>query len=574
MHCVAIYGQLSEEGLARMTMERSRSYWAGLGLQLFLLALYCGWVLSMPVFPSQDGPLHLYCVEVFRQLLAHQPGIYSQAYFVGHYLPPYSFYYYGLIVLGKVVSLEMADKLIVCLYFAVLLAGMRSLMKAVSGSADWAPLLMAPVLISWPLMMGFVNYCISIGFACFALSVWVRNRNRAGVWPRVPLLLWLVAILLTHPVPWLFVLAFCSFDLALRLGRWYKAEDRSAAHGLLENFRSDLAIVLVGCLGYFYLRQFPATVPPLDPGQPPLLHYLPQVRVDLFDYLRTHGLTVFTGTSGWPLIERLGVSLVFVAAMFYGVRFGRQAIRSRQWNWPTRWMLFAVLFTIVLPLVPPTLNGSFYFAWRLMLLLYLSVAVAASGAMARQSRGVLGLVAIAVLVSLLNLGLAFRYINPTARTIATLREAPVIHSDKPGMLMSPVGATMPSGIMYNPEYWAGALYFRTHDLLMFNTAWINLPIIPIKPRSAYLKVIDGSYYLRTPMPGNRLLANPEVARATLDRVGFVLAMHVNTPMRQSPFAEVEGSPVPGAWAAGWTCLVRQGWDLCVPPGQAIGSATR
>ena len=173
-----------------MMKPRSRSYWIGLSLQAALVAGYCAWVLSMPVFPSQDGPLHLYCVEVFRQLLAHHPGPYAQTYFINRYVPPYSLYYYGLIALGKLVSLTMADKIIVCSYFVILPLGLRSLLRSVAGSADWTPLLFMPVLLSWPLMMGFVNFCIALGFACFALAAWTRNQTRSGVWPRIPFLLW------------------------------------------------------------------------------------------------------------------------------------------------------------------------------------------------------------------------------------------------------------------------------------------------------------------------------------------------------------------------------------------------
>lgn len=552
-------------------LRSSRIAWM---LQIGLVMAYCAWVLSMPVFPSQDGPLHLYCVEVFRQLLFHRPGVYSETYYISRYLPPYSLYYYGLVALGRVVTLEMADKIIVCSFFVVFLLGVRSLMRTVSGKADWAPLLVAPVLLSWPLVMGFVNFCIATGFACFALSSWCRNQGRPGFRARLPFLLWLAAILLTHPVPWMFVLAFCFFDLGVRLIRFRKAEDPLLGRALLGHFRADLAVTLAGCLGYLYLRRFPAKLPAresYDPGPVPYVH---QIGLNVVDYLRTRGLTVFTGVSGWALVSRLGVTLMFAAAMITATVFAARSLRSRQWNWPMMWVTFAALFAVVLPFVPVTLNGSFYFAWRLMLLLYLSVAVAASGYMASAPRVGIALAIFAVVSGLLNLGLAFQRISPTARAIASLDEAPLIRSEKPGLLTQPLGVSTPPGIAYNPEFWAGAMYFRHHNLLMFNTGWMNIEIIPIKPRPGRLHTVDDTYFIVTPMPGNRLFLNPEAARETLDRVGFVVTMRVNAPTQQSPFASTIGSSTPDSWAADWSCVTQPDFHLCTPPGAMVAAVNR
>ena len=114
----------------------------------------------MPVFPSQDGPLHLYYVHVFHDLLHHVHGDYFRTYYIGRYLPAYSLYYYGLMALNSIVSLQNADKLIVCIFFLVFGLGVRKLMQVVSPAAVWAPLL-----------MGFVNYALATGLACYALAL-------------------------------------------------------------------------------------------------------------------------------------------------------------------------------------------------------------------------------------------------------------------------------------------------------------------------------------------------------------------------------------------------------------------
>jgi hypothetical protein len=552
-----------------MVMERTRSYWTGLSLQTAVVVLYCAWVLSMPVFPTQDGPLHLYCVEVFRQLLAHKPGIYSQTYYINRYLPPYSLYYYGLIVLGKAMTLQMADKVIACAYFITLPLGLRALVRSVAGSADWAPLLFMPVLLSWPLMMGFVNYCIALGFACFALAAWMRSASRRGLAARIPFLLWIVLILLTHPVPWMFVLAFCFFDLGVRLLRYWLAQDRASACEGLGDFRSDAIAALVGCLGSLYLLHFRSPLPPSET----FVHVpLGKRTVDnALDYLRTRGLTLYAGTHGAVALYRLGITVLFVGMLALAIWSGVRLLRERRWSpWMT-WLLFSGGFLIVLPTVPAELNGSYYFAWRLLFILFLCVVVAVSTFVEQPSRLRAVLLAVAVAVSVLNVWLAVRFISPWAQRIVSLRNAPLVATDKPGLVMWPAAAWRPDELTFNPEYWAGANYMREHNLVLYNTSWIYIQIIPIKPLPSRVSELDYTYEIGVPQPGGFLMHTPAEARALLGRVGYVVAMRVNTPAEQSPLAMQEGSPTQDQWASGWSCDAQRAWSLCAPRGTRLAS---
>jgi hypothetical protein len=546
-----------------MLSGRSRGYWIGLSLQSAIVLLYCAWVLSMPVFPTQDGPLHLYCVEVFRQLLAHKPGIYSETYYINRYVPPYSLYYYGLIVLGKAMSLPMADKLIACAYFITLPLGLRALVRSVAGSADWAPTLFMPVLLSWPLMMGFVNYCMALGFACFALAAWIRNSSRRGFKARIPFLLWILLILLTHPVPWMFVLVFCFFDLAIRLLRFFYRRDRASAGEVLGDFRSDLGAVLVGCLGFFYLSHFRS---PLPPGEQPVT--IPLVKRTLenaSDYLRTRGLTLYAGTHGTVALYRFGVTVLLAGMLALAIWYGLRLARERRWSASMTWLVFSLGFLAVLPTIPAELNGSYYFAWRLLFILFLCVVVASSPMMERPGGLRVVLLAIAVGVSLVNVWLAARFISPWAQRIISLRSAPVVATSKPGLVMWPAGAWRPDELTFNPEYWAGANYLREHNLVLYNTSWIYIQIIPIKPLPDHVPELDYTYEIGVPQPAGFLMHTPAEAHALLDRVGYAVVMRVNTPSGQSPFTMQEGSPIPEPWAAGWSCDAKPAWLLCVPP---------
>ena len=67
------------------------------------------------------------------------------------------------------------------------------------------------------------------------------------------------------------------------------------------------------------------------------------------------------------------------------------------------------------------------------------------------------LLAGAIIASVINIGLAARFISPYARAIASVKEAPVISSDKPGLVMWPAGGWRPMELTFNPEEWGAVV---------------------------------------------------------------------------------------------------------------------
>ncbi len=456
--------------------ESMREQRFALVFYLAILAVHCAWVLSMPVFPSQDGPLHLYYVSVFRDLLQHAHGTYSTTYYIGRYLPAYSLYYYGLIALGSICTLQMADKLMVCIFFVVFGLGVRRLMQAVSGSAVWAPLLILPMLLNWPLMMGFVNYALATGMACFALAIWCRNADSPTLLPRLRFLLLLGAVLLTHPVPWLLVIVFVFFDLAVRAVRLRR--DGTSPVTLTRAWRLDLMAALTASLGIFFLLSFRNLKGHAIHTVPSEGRFFHALMVRLADYRHLYGVVLFIDGSTSSHLHRLlflPAVLVLIALAVWGL------IRA----WATHdssprltWALFALGLLLVFPLIPANLNGSYFFAMRLMFFIYTCLAIAASG-MLQSRRFVLPVAAAFAALSLFTLALAHRHITPVAHEVAALQSAPTVPMDRPGLLMWPQDNTT-GPLAFNPLLWAGAGYMRQHGAVVYNTAWLELAIIPIK----------------------------------------------------------------------------------------------
>ena len=548
--------------------------WLTTALFWLPVVLTCAWVLLLPMWPSQDGPLHLYYVNILKQLMAHQPGPYLSTFYIKSHITPYSTYYYGLLALNRVVSLETADKLMVCLYLVAFAGSTRALLRAVSGGATWASFLCLPVLLNWPLVMGFVNYSLSTCLGFIALALWCRNIGQQRRWPRALFLLLICLMIVTHPVPWMIVVSFALLELAVRLLRSRSARFAHDARPAMRSFPLDAVTAALACVPYLYLHHFSSVVQTLEPPKvshethpshiPHLL--LPYVgRAQMF--LRTLGVDVFVGGSLLPRLYRVGVDLLLVVAIGAAIYGLWRSLKRGEWTLSNTWLLFAVLLLPFLLFLPDPLQGRYFFAARMGILLFVALVAAASSVL-RQSKAGMAVAAASVAFYGFVLALAVHYITPAARTVATLREAPVVQTGgMPGLSMMTAGAINAPGLNFNPDNWATAQYYRRNNLVIYNTAWLGDPIILVGVRPEALHRLDETYFESVPWFGSVFLPSNDSAAAILRRVGFVIMMRQNAPLHESPFAAHPGDTASAPYAHGWTCKngPAQAWYLCLPP---------
>ena len=564
--------------------QHTRAYalpaWLLSALYWVPVVLTCAWVLSLPVWPSQDGPLHLYYANILKQLMAHQPGVYADTYFIKSRVTPYSAYYHGLLLLNRVVSLETADKLIVCLYLLVFAASTRILLRTVGGSATLSSFLCLPVLLNWPVTMGFLNYSLSTCLAFLALAIWCRGIGQPRLWPRALFLLLVCLIMVTHPVPWMIVVSFAWLELALRLARSASERYRQDAQPALRSFRADLVTAVLACVPYLYLHRFKAVVQTLEPPLP--IHWPAGLLPRIFSpaaleyvgraqqFLRTLGVDVFVGGTLLPRLYRLGIDVLLLVALGFAVYNVWHSYRRRTWPLTNTFLLFGVLLLPFLLFLPDPLQGRYYFAVRMGIILVVAIITAASSAV----RGRLGIVvaAGACALWLFSLSLAHRYITPAAQAIDSLRQAPAPPADgTPGLVMRPVGADAALGLNFLPDNWAFAHYYRRNNRVLYNTAWLGDPIILVGVRPAALPHLDTTYYESVPWFGSVLLPGNSQAAAILRRVGFVTLMRQSAPPLEHPFAAATGQTSPAPYGLGWTCQhgPANAWYVCTPPANRL-----
>lgn len=532
---------------AEMTARR-------LPLELVATALivvaYVVWLLSMPAFPTQDGPIHLYYTHVLRALFSHAATPYGRYYVVKHVLPPYALYYYALLALSKGASLLLADRLIVCGYVVSFVFGFRYLARAIGPAADSMTLLATLLLLNWPLGMGFVNFCLSLSFVFWAMGLWLRFAGTRAPAARAGFVGLAILAMFTHPVPLLALLGLCALELGVRV-----VTRRGAA--VLQTFRSDLITLALAALTLGYVKLFTASHPLQQTAVGQIEgSFAAQVWHNILNYGAEKGLAFFAGL-GFELrlyrvllLAVIGIPLALALRRFVADR-GRRM-------WSTADVVLALSFgaIVLLPFVPHDLNASHFFADRLLLFVWLLPLFAASGsrigASARNA-----LIAGVLLSQVVVLHLAQAKLRPVADAIAAVEDAPAPIAAPPGALGLALedtrGASIPPGLTFDPYLWATADVFRHDNTVLANTPWLDLAIIPLGGTAELPASALPPAGLEFPSILRRELSRDEGARVRLlDAADFIV---VDQVFRQ-PTGELDPliTSTPGA-AAVWNCRV-------------------
>jgi hypothetical protein len=133
-----------------------------------LLPFFLAPLLATRLLPGLDLPFHIAAADMLSKV-GHADSPYAPYYEGGIGLAPYAAHFVGLAILGKVMNLLVAHKLIIALYVAGLPLAAASLLGACRRNR-------VPALLAFPLAY---NLTLHYGFVSFALSL--------------PVVLWLMA---------------------------------------------------------------------------------------------------------------------------------------------------------------------------------------------------------------------------------------------------------------------------------------------------------------------------------------------------------------------------------------------
>ncbi len=526
-----------------------------------IAAAYCGWIISLPIFPTQDGPIHLYYTRVLHALLFEQPGVYGHFYYVRHILPPYSLYYYALMLLAKFVPLATADKIVVCLYFVSFTFGFRYLATALGPGGERISLLATVLLLNWPLGMGFINFCLSVSLALWALGLWCRAAGRED-WPRrIAFIALMYVIMLTHPVPMLAVFGFCGLELLIRFIR--HRFDASAARVSLfpPNLLSDCTILLISTGTLVYVKAFTRSdVLKQVQAAPP--SYWAGVKQNAAAYLLLRSMSIFGGHSIGDLVYKGTLAILLAGSVSIALWRFIQHRRTRVWTLGDTWLLASLTLIVTLPFVPPDLNGSHFFAARLVILIWISALSALSGAALLNRAATQGIAVFSIAITLIILSMAQARIGPAAKDIANAEPPPAATTGHAGLLLTSDNAIRPINLNYDPYLWSGAHLFRRTDSVLYNTPWLDLQIIPLGPREEMPtgKIDSGSLEVPADLRATMLTSAP-IHDLVFSQIDFAIINHEQAPAEVGVDSLLQSDPQASHH---WTCA-NEGWySYCAP----------
>ncbi len=581
-----------DQGLRDLEIQRPSDATEPLGkvsLLLFaIVACFCAWMLSMPSFPTTDGPVHMYYVHVLGSLLLHTNADYAHFFRIRHLLPPYSLYYYALLLLSGFMPMLVADRVIICVYFVSFVFGFRFLARQIGRSADLMTLLCTPLLLNWPLGMGFVNFCLSLSFSFWATGLWLKVQGTRTVWGRVGFLLLVTGIMLTHPVPLLLLLAVAG---ALLLARIVQTTREAGRFTLPAHGAADLATLLLASLNVGYVKLF-ANGNPLkqvnETGGPPT-PFWKGVMQQATICPREHALAFVFGRRPDILVYRFVLLAVLLLAIGLATSQFRRNRRAGTWTRGDTFFLLGAGLFCTLPFIPSQLNGLYFFADRLVICIWLAFLLAASGWSGRAASlatrpgkvegrtaawggFALACVTVALVGDVTLLSSANRILRPIAENIAGLSQSSLGIRGQVGFMMEdprPMLGEAPEGPSWNPYHWALMHAFRQNDAVIANAPWMHESIIPVAPSAALPEVSVAA--LREPFANQvqrDLLRSPVDLRQTLAEDSFFL---VNQADRS---ALTSGEPLllqAGDEAHDWRCAAKAWYRICW---QAGGTAVQ
>ena len=541
-----------------------------------ILLAFSAWVLSLPCFPTTDGPVHMYYADILCALLDGRPSAYVHYFHIRHLLPPYALYYYALALLSRFVPMFLADKLIICGYFVLFSFGFRYFAQAVGPSGKLTSLLSTLLLLNWPLGMGFLSFCLSLSLSLWAAGLWLRLMGKHSFSQRIAFVLLSAVVMLAHPVPLLLLLLVTGLFLAVRFLHAARQAGRPVwpHHG-----RADLFTLGAATLNILYVRHF-ATAHPFD--QDMVLtkrQYLFDVLNRFTLYGREHSLAFFLGRRTDLLVYRGGLLLILVVPLFLAfLQFTRNR-RLGVWTQGDTLLFLGLTAVFVLPFVPTKLNDCFYFADRLLICTWLLFLLAASAwsprlhlrggglpqAFTAVHPGHRTILAICCLFVVVVDGTLIyssnRLLRPAANAVAAVGRPVGSAQGEIGFLMEDGRAVhdAPETLAWNPYYWALVHMFRENGDIMGNAPWMDESIIPVAPSAPLPEV--SILTLRQPVPAllqRDLLQSPTDLRRTLAVSSFYVVNHAGRPtVQDEPLLHQARNLSPP-----WTCLSEDWYRVC------------
>ena len=436
------------------------------------------------MFPTQDGPVHLYYVDVLRGVLTHSAP-YAQHFRIKSLLTPYASEYYCLLALEFLFSPAWSEKLLVIGYIFAFGLGFRYLVESVAERGSPWTLAGIPFCLHMLLYMGFLNYSLALAVLLFQCGFWIRYADGLTARRVAALTGGLVLMLLTHPVPAAVFLAFAALYTLTEIA--YDAAAGEPWRKFLRVRRAPLALsAAMGLVSLAWVSLF---------LQHPQKGSFDRSYVSMWGWFQA----VATELQLYPVapFNRLRYRAGAMVLMgFTGIALGAGLWQNRRNIRPAASALLVssgacfLLYCVV----PERMNASFYFAERFPILWVLFL-LAGTAALPLSRRWSIAAGGLAVCIAATLLLQQRANVAAIGSQIARTQQLPPPKAGSVGLITATT-REVPYSLQFNPYMWSAVHYFRRSQAILANDPWMNSPLImlqPVRPdRWSYLDPDDAN----------------------------------------------------------------------------------
>ena len=468
-------------------------------------------ILSLPLFPSQDGPVHLYYVDVLRGVLTHV-GPYAQHFEIKSYVTPYVVLYYSLLALETVFPPLISEQLLICGYVLAFILGFQYLVGALTDHPGPWPLVGAAFSLNFYLYMGFYNFSLGTALSLLLCGYWMRSVKRLTPRRIAFLTFGYVLLLLSHPVPALIFLAFCGLHIAVSFTYEYVASP-GQIKACWRSFRRPLSVVMVmGVAGAGFLSRF-ASPRAGTAGTETSMRFLDNLGTEL----KLWSLSPL-GSIAYRLVL-LALIASAGATLLIGLRRRREPIGAAAASIAG----IAVVCLIARFVTPFGVNGGaflpqrFSIYWVMFLFGFCSVLKPP-----RWYVTTIGVVALGCTATVLCY--QWTYLSATARNLNSALAEPLAAPGSLGVVVSETDYIRREACG-DPFLGGSAHFSRNSKAIMTSAAWMDLPHIMLRPKHEYPWT-----YASTSRASERILAAINRTGAASVKLDFVMLVNGEGPI--------------------------------------------
>ena len=183
-------------------MQRFLKYEKYLFWLLVFIHLYP--VFALKLFPTLDGPTHLYNANLLFQIISDNNGFASQFFSLKSFPVPNYTGHVLLSFFNSFLTAWLAEKVLLCSIIIALPFSFRMLLRSHEQSALFADYLIFPFIYSYTFYLGFFNFSLGVALMLITFAYWLRTENNFHRKKVIALTLLFILLYFSHLLTFLF----------------------------------------------------------------------------------------------------------------------------------------------------------------------------------------------------------------------------------------------------------------------------------------------------------------------------------------------------------------------------------